>query len=93
MGFLQKFSCLSFFSFDKDIFDKKEKSRYKIFPKNKAIKTITKTKRQAFALSIFDKTEVENANPPTNVKTIEAKIPKMVMYCVCYLFNSSLNFL
>ncbi|EJB40678.1 hypothetical protein HPHPA4_1606 [Helicobacter pylori Hp A-4] len=37
IGFLKKISCLSFFSFDKDIFDKKEKSRYKIFPKNKAI--------------------------------------------------------
>ena len=45
IGFLKKFSCLSFSSFDKDIFDKKEKSRYKIFPKNKAIKAITKTKR------------------------------------------------
>ncbi|GAA9615443.1 hypothetical protein HpVa114_06790 [Helicobacter pylori] len=44
-------------------------------------------------MSIFDKTEVENANPPTNVKTIEAKIPKIVMYCVYCLFNSSLNFL
>ncbi|GAA6981764.1 hypothetical protein HpCHC60_02770 [Helicobacter pylori] len=44
-------------------------------------------------MSIFDKTEVENVNPATNVKTIEAKIPKMVMYYVCCLFNSSLNFL
>ncbi|GAA8219893.1 hypothetical protein DR8_16360 [Helicobacter pylori] len=72
---------------------KKKKADTKYSQKNKAIKAITKTKRQAFALSIFDKTEVENANPATNVKTIEAKIPKMVTYCVCCLFNYSLNFL
>lgn len=43
------------------------------------------------ALSIFDKAEVENTNPPTNAKTIEAKIPKIVMYCVCCLFKFSFN--
>ncbi len=43
------------------------------------------------ALSILERMELENTKPLTNVKTIEAKIPNIVIYWVCCLLRFSLS--
>ena len=44
------------------------------------IKSIIKTSLYILTLSIFCNTDVVNVMPPTNDNTIDAKIPKIVIY-------------
>ena len=67
-------------SFIETMFDRKLNRAFKILPTKSAMNDITKINLYMLALSIFDKTEFEKTNPLTKAKTIEAKIPRMVIY-------------
>lgn len=53
------------------------------FIKTPASITTTNKILNILEFEIFSKTDVENDIPPVKATTIDAKIPKIVMYCFC----------